>query len=29
VKLAPGEKKNLSLKFRVEYPKDLTITGLE
>lgn len=29
VKLAPGEKKNLSLKFRVEYPKDLTVTGLE
>lgn len=29
VKLAPGEKKNLALKFRVEYPKDLTVTGLE
>lgn len=29
VKLAPGEKKKLSMKFRVEYPKELTITGLE
>jgi uncharacterized protein (TIGR02231 family) len=29
VKLAPGEKKILFLKFRVEYPKDLTVTGLE
>lgn len=29
VKLAPGEKKNLALKFRVEYPKDLNVTGLE
>lgn len=28
-KLAPGEKKNLSLKFRVAYPRDLTVTGLE
>jgi uncharacterized protein (TIGR02231 family) len=29
VKLAPGEKKNLALKFRVEYPKELNVTGLE
>ncbi len=29
VKLASGEKKNLALKFRVEYPKDMTVTGLE
>lgn len=29
VKLAPGEKTNLALKFRVEYPKDLSVTGLE
>ena len=29
VKLAPGEKKKLALKFRVEYPKELNVTGLE
>ena len=29
VKLASGEKKDLALKFRVEYPKDLDVTGLE
>lgn len=29
VKLSPGEKKNLALKFRVEYPKELNVTGLE
>lgn len=29
VKLAPGEKKDIALKFRVEYPKDMTVTGLE
>lgn len=29
LKLASGEKKNLKVKFRVEYPKDLRITGLE
>jgi len=29
LKLARGEKKSLKVKFRVEYPKDLRITGLE
>ena len=29
VTLAPGEKKNLPLKFSVSYPKDLTVTGIE
>lgn len=29
LKLASGEKKSLKVKFRVEYPKDLRITGLE
>ncbi len=29
VKLEPGEKKNLALKFSVAYPKELTVTGLE
>lgn len=29
VKLVPGERKKLSLKFRVEYPQDLIVTGLE
>ncbi|HBR21355.1 MAG TPA: hypothetical protein DD713_02100, partial [Nitrospiraceae bacterium] len=28
-RLKPNEKKNLKIKFRVEYPKDLRITGLE
>jgi uncharacterized protein (TIGR02231 family) len=29
LKLAPGEKKDLALRFRVEYSKELNITGLE
>lgn len=29
LRLKPNEKKNLKIKFRVEYPKDLRITGLE
>lgn len=29
LKLKPGEKKILKIKFRIEYPKDLRITGLE
>jgi uncharacterized protein (TIGR02231 family) len=29
LKLAKGEKKSLKIKFKVEYPKDLRITGLE
>lgn len=29
LKLAKGEKKSLKVKFKVEYPKDLRITGLE
>ncbi len=29
LKLKPGEKRNLSVKFNVEYPQNLTITGLE
>lgn len=29
LRLKPNEKKNLKIKFRVEHPKDLRITGLE
>lgn len=29
IKLKPGEKRNLSVKFNVEYPQNLNITGLE
>ncbi len=29
LKLAAGEKKTLKIKYRVEYPKDLRVTGLE
>jgi uncharacterized protein (TIGR02231 family) len=29
IKLNPGEKRNLSVKFSVEYPQNLNITGLE